>query len=133
VLARRLDGFGSGLGGRMRRLVGRIPPTLVMVAVLFGSWWLDQGRPEGGPPAVSQQSRHVAAARRAGRVVWVAEPGRHIASGEVVARIEGGESNGEVRAPIGGSVSAVLKKIGDVAAVGEAVVIVAAGLEPGTP
>jgi multidrug resistance efflux pump len=130
---RRLDAFVWALGVRARRSIGRIPPAFVIVSVLLGSWWLDRDGRLDGTRFGAQTHRHVAAARRTGRIVWVAELGRHIASGEVVARLDGNESSAEVVAPAAGCVSAVLKRVGDLAAAGEAVVVVAASLDQASP
>ena len=108
------------LGERLRRVIGAIPPFVVILAALGGSWWLEQRDLAEQPRPVA----HVVSATRAGRVAWMSAPGHQIGIGGTVARLEGGELGATVSSPIAGSVRIVFKKVGDVAVAGEPLVIV---------
>jgi hypothetical protein len=108
-------------------MIGAIPPFVVILAALGGSWWLEQRDLVGRP----RTAAHVVSATRAGRVAWMSAPGHQIGIGGTVARLEGGESGATVSSPIAGSVRIVLKKVGDVAVAGEPLVIVTEPPLPG--
>lgn len=118
--ARRLRPLAFALGERLRRVIGGIPPFVVILAALGGSWWLDQRDLAGEPRTVA----HVVSARRAGRVAWMSEPGHQIGIGETVARLDGEELGGTISSPIAGFVRVAFKKVGDLAAAGEPLAIV---------
>jgi hypothetical protein len=115
------------LGERVRRMIGRIPPFVVILAALGGSWWLEQRHSAEQPRTVA----HVVSARRAGRVAWMSAPGHQIGIGETVAKLDGEELGATIGSPIAGFVRIVLKKVGDVAVAGEPLVIVTEPPPPG--
>jgi hypothetical protein len=115
------------LGERLRRMIGGIPPFVVILAALGGSWWLEQRDLAEQPRTVA----HVVSATRAGRVAWMSAPGHQIGIGGTVAKLEGGEFGATISSPIAGSVRVVLKKVGDVAVAGEPLVIVTEPPPPG--
>ena len=115
------------LGERLRRMFGGIPPFVVILAALGGSWWLDQRDLAEEPRTVA----HLVSAKRAGRVAWMSAPGHQIGIGETVAKLDGEELGATISSPIAGFVRIVLKKVGDVAVAGEPLVIVTEPPPPG--
>jgi hypothetical protein len=101
-------------------MIGRIPPFVVILAALGGSWWLEQRDLAEQPRAVA----HVVSAKRSGRVAWTSAPGHQIDIGETVAKLDGEELGATMSSPIAGFVRIVFRKVGDVAAAGEPLVIV---------
>lgn len=118
--AQSLRPLAFALGERLRRMIARIPPFVVILAALGGSWWLEQGDFADQPRTVA----HVVSAKRTGRVAWMSAPGHQIGIGETVAKLDGEELGATIGSPIAGFVRIAFKKVGDVAVAGEPLVIV---------